>query len=66
MPILIQLSFPFSFQLPIRLAAVFAREVDDFGVLKAKAPNSLELLKLDVSKIEIVWLSMVLETYVAL
>ena len=66
MPILIQLSFPFSFQLPIRLAAVFAREVDDFGVLEAKAPNSLELLKLDVSKIEIVWFSMVLEAYVAL
>ena len=66
MPILIRLSFPLSFQLPTRLAAVFAREVDDFGVLEAKAPNSLELLKLDISKIEIVWLSMVLEAYVAL
>ena len=66
MPILIRLSFPFSFRLPIRLAAVFAREVDDFGVLEAKAPYSLELLKLDVSKIEIVWFSMVLEAYVAL
>ncbi len=66
MPILIRLSFPFSFQLPTRLAAVFAREVDDFGVLESKVLYSLELLKLDVSKIEIVWLSMVLETYVAL
>ena len=66
MPILIRLSFPFSFQLPTRLAAVFAREVDDFGVLEAKATYSLELLKLDVSKIEIMWLSMVLEAYVAL
>ena len=66
MPILIRLSFPFSFQLPTRLAAVFAREVDDFGVLEAKAPYSLELLNLDVSKIEIVWFSMVLEAYVAL
>ena len=45
---------------------MFAREVDDFGVLEAKAPYSLELLKLDVSKIEIMWLSMVLEAYVAL
>ena len=66
MPSLIRLSFPLSFQLPTRLAAVFAREVDDFGVLEAKAPYSLELLKLDVSKIEIVWFSMVLEDYVAL
>ena len=66
MPILIRLSFPFNFQLPIRLASVFAREVDDFGILEAKALYSLELLKLDVSKIEIVWLPMVLEAYVAL
>ena len=66
MPILIRLSFPFSFQLPTRLAAVFAREVDDFGVLESKVLYSLELLKLDVFKIEIVWLSMVLETYIAL
>ena len=66
MPILIRLSFPFNFQPTTRLAAVFVRKVDDFGILEAKAPNSLELLKLDVSKIEIVWFSMVLEAYVAL
>ncbi len=66
MPILIRLSFPFSFQLPTRLTAVFAGEVDDFGVLESKVLYSLELLKLDVFKIEIVWLSMVLETYIAL
>ena len=45
---------------------MFAGEVDDFSVLKSKVLYSLELLKLDVSKIEIVWLSMVLETYVTL
>ena len=45
---------------------MFTREVDDFDILEAKALCSLELLKLDVSEIEIVWLSMVLEAYVAL
>ena len=66
MPILIRLSFPFNFQPTTRLAAVLEKKVDDFGIFEAKAPYSLELLKLDVSKIEIVWFSMVLEAYVAL
>ena len=37
-----------------------------FRCLEANALYSLELLKLDVSKIEIVWFSMGLEAYVAL
>ena len=40
--------------------------VDDFGVLESKALYPLELLNLDISKIKVVWLTVVLETYVAL
>ena len=56
----------FSLQFFTRLAAVFAEEVDDFGVLESKALYPLELLNLDISKIKVVWLTVVLETYVAL
>ena len=58
--------FAFSFQFFTRLAAVFAEEGDDFGVMESKALYPLELLNLDISKIKVVWLTVVLETYVAL